>query len=157
MKTEPDELCVIIFFVLLCISQFQAWPFPWAMLGDLNCLGVRGFAQLSLSGGRVFEFEKFSIVLKENCRNSSNCFKEIRGNLKSRCSCAVSPGGGALECNMTGRCPFFKNLHNPFRRKICISIPYFGIFKLQNNRKTIGKQYPIVLENNSLLFLNTWS
>ena len=49
---------------------------------------------------------------------------------------------GALECNLTGRCPFFKNLHNRFRKKICISIPCFGIFRLQNNR-----------ENNSLLFL----
>ena len=27
-----------------------------------------------------------------------------------------NPGGG-LECNLTGRCPFFKNLHNPFRKK----------------------------------------
>ena len=51
-------------------------------------------------------------------------------------------GGGALECNLTGRCPFFTNLHNPFRKKICISTPCFGIFKLQNDR-----------ENNSLLFL----
>ena len=48
--------------------------------------------------------------------------------------------GGALECNLTGRCPFFKSLHNPFRKKICILIPCFGIFRLQNNRKTIGKQ-----------------
>ena len=29
----------------------------------------------------------------------------------------VSGGGGALECNLTGRCPFFKNLHNPFWKK----------------------------------------
>ena len=46
-------------------------------------------------------------------------------------------GGGALECNLTGRCPFFKNFHNPFRKKNCISIPCFGIFRLQNNKKTI--------------------
>ena len=25
-------------------------------------------------------------------------------------------GGGALERNLTGRCPFFKNLHNVFRK-----------------------------------------
>ena len=37
---------------------------------------------------------------------------------------------GALECNLTGRCPFFKDLHNPFRKKICILIPCFGIFRL---------------------------
>ena len=34
---------------------------------------------------------------------------------------AYSPGGG-LECNLTagltGRCPFFKNLDNPFGKKI---------------------------------------
>ena len=55
-------------------------------------------------------------------------------------------GDGALERNLTGRCPFFKNLQNPFRKKNCILILCFGIFRLQNNRKTIGKQYPIVLE-----------
>ena len=48
-------------------------------------------------------------------------------------------GGGALECNLMGRrCPFFKSLHNPFRKK-CILIPCLGIFKFQNNRKTIEK------------------
>ena len=56
----------------------------------------------------------------------------------------IPPGGGALECNLTGRCPFFKNFHNPFRKKNCISILCFEIFRLQNNR-----------ENNSILFLKT--
>ena len=37
-------------------------------------------------------------------------------------------GEGALGCNLTGRCPFFKNLHNPFGKKICISTPCFGIY-----------------------------
>ena len=46
--------------------------------------------------------------------------------------------GGALECNLTGRCPFFKNLHNPFRKKIEISIPCFGI-RLQKIPKPIGQ------------------
>ena len=41
-------------------------------------------------GARGFELEKFSTVLKEKCRNSSNCLKETGGSLKSRCSCAVS-------------------------------------------------------------------
>ena len=59
---------------------------------------------------------------------------------------------GALECNLTGRCPFFKNLRNPFRKKICMSIPCFGIIRLQKIPKTIGKT--VVLENSSLLFLN---
>ena len=48
------------------------------------------FAQLSLPGGRGFELEKFSAVLKEKCKNFSVCFKEAGGSLKSRCSCAVS-------------------------------------------------------------------
>ena len=53
-------------------------------------LGGRVFAQLSLPGGRGFELQKFSAVLKEKCRNFSICFKETRGSLKTRCSCAVS-------------------------------------------------------------------
>ena len=36
-------------------------------------------------------------------------------------------GGGALECpleyKLTGRCPFFKNLHNPFKKKIAFRYP----------------------------------
>ena len=51
--------------------------------------------------------------------------------------------GGALECNLTGRCPFFKNLHNPFGKKFAFrcSVSEFLDYK------TIG--------NNSLLFLKT--
>ena len=41
-------------------------------------------------GGRGFELEKSSTVPKEKCGNFSICFKETGGNLKSRCSCAVS-------------------------------------------------------------------
>ena len=61
------------------------------------------------------------------------------------------PGEGALKCNLTGRCPF---LRISFREKICISIPCFGIIRLQKIPKTIGKtivycswkQYPTVFE-----------
>ena len=35
----------------------------------------------------------------------------------SKAAILVPVGGGALECNLTGRCPFFKNPHNPFRKK----------------------------------------
>ena len=49
------------------------------------------------------------------------------------------PPGGALECNLIGRCPFFKSLHNPLRKKIWFLIPCFEIFRLQNNRETKGK------------------
>ena len=41
-------------------------------------------------GGRGFELEKFSTVLKKKCKNFSICFKKPGGSLKSRCSCAVS-------------------------------------------------------------------
>ena len=63
----------------------------------------------------------------------------ILSELEHTVSMACLPGGGALECNLTGRCPFFKSLPNPFRKKICILIPCFGIFRLLNNRKTIWK------------------
>ena len=36
----------------------------------------RVVVQLSLPGGQGFEFEKFSEVSKEKCRNSSVCFKK---------------------------------------------------------------------------------
>ena len=63
-------------------------------------------------------------------------------------------GRRALECNLTRRRRLFKNLHNLFRKKNCISIPCFGIIRLQKFPKVIGKQWSVVLENNSLLFLN---
>ena len=58
-----------------------------------HCPRGRGFAQLSLPeelGFRGFELEKLSTVLKEICRNFSISFKETRGSLKIRCSCAAS-------------------------------------------------------------------
>ena len=57
-----------------------------------HCPRGRIFAQLPLPGGGgwAFELEKFSAVLKEKSKNFSNCFKETRGSLKSKCSCAVS-------------------------------------------------------------------
>ena len=45
-------------------------------------------------------------------------------------------GGGALECDLTGRCPFFKNLHNMFRKKIAFRYPVSEFL----DYKTIGKQ-----------------
>ena len=81
--------------------------------------------------------------------------------------CVISyPGGEALKCNLTGRCPFFKSLHKPFRKKICILIPCFGIFRLQNNRTTIGKTITYCSwktiafcswTNSHNLFWNFWS
>ena len=31
---------------------------------------------------------------------------------------SFSGGGGALECNLIRRCSFFKDVHNPFRKKM---------------------------------------
>ena len=42
--------------------------------------------------------------------------------------------------------PIFKNVHKLFRKNISISIPCFVIFRLLNNRETIAKTIPIVLQ-----------
>ena len=66
--------------------------------------------------------------------------------------------GGALECNLTGRFPFFMNLHNPFRKKIYISIPCFGIIRLPKIPKSIEKTIAYCSWTNSHnLFRNLWS
>ena len=52
--------------------------------------GVGVLPNFLFLGGRGFELEKCSAVLKENCWNFLISFKEIGGSLKSRCSCAVS-------------------------------------------------------------------
>ena len=44
-------------------------------------------------------------------------------------------GGGALECNMTGRCPFSKDLNNLFRKKIEFHYPVSESL----DQKTIGE------------------
>ena len=79
--------------------------------------------------------------------------REGQVSLSTLLSTLVAWGGGGggkghfiVNCNMTGRGPFFKNLHSLFRKKNCISIPYFGIIRLENNRA-----------NNGLLFLNKYS
>ena len=79
--------------------------------------------------------------------NCSCCFKIPKYEFQVLLVCEY-PGEGILECNLTARCPFFRNLHNPFRKKICISIPCFGIIKLQKNAENNR-------ENNNILFLKT--
>ena len=51
--------------------------------------------------------------------------------------------GGTFECNMTGRCPCFKNLRNLFGKKIACQYPLFRNYQI---RKQQGKQWPIVLK-----------
>ena len=66
-------------------------------------------------------------------------------------------GGGeerGLECNLTERCPFFKNLHNPFRKKLHFDNLVSELLSYMKFQKQYGKQQSIVLENNSILFLN---
>ena len=77
----------------LMYQSIPSLPIP---LGDpqgfahSHCPGV-GFSRNFLcSGGRGFELQKFSTVLKEKCKNSSICFKESGGSLKDMCSCVVS-------------------------------------------------------------------
>ena len=38
-------------------------------------------------------------------------------------------GGGALECNITGMCPFFKNLCSLFRKKMTFQ---YSVSELKN-------------------------
>ena len=52
---------------------------------------------------------EFTVSQNANCihRKTISCYQV-----------AVAPGGGgALECNLTGRCPFFKSLHNRLGKK----------------------------------------
>ena len=66
----------------------------------------------------------------------------------------VQPGGGALECNLTGRYPFFKNLTTRLGKRIAFPYPVSEFVRLQKIPKTIGKtivycsrkQKPVVLE-----------
>ena len=44
--------------------------------------------------------------------------------------------GGALECDMTERCPFFKDLHKLFKKKIAFQYPVSKFL----DYKTVEKQ-----------------
>ena len=49
-------------------------------------------------------------------------------------------GGGVHESNLTGKYPFFTNLHNPFWKKFAFRYPVSEIIslqKIQNNREII--------------------
>ena len=97
---------------------------------------VPKLCQTSFSG--MVHFCYYVSFERRNCRKYSlvSLFKLSfhKANFDRR-------GGGALECNLTGRCLFFKSLDNPFRKNNCILIPCFGIFRLQNNRETIAYCY----------------
>ena len=56
------------------------------------------------------------------------------------------PGRGGLECNLTKRCPFFKNLHNQFRKNLQFDtlLRNYSVTKHSKNNM-----------ENSLLFLKT--
>ena len=58
---------------------------PWATPGDSDILTAQrvGFSPSFLCpGGQGFEFEKFSTLLKEKCRNVSICLKKNSKQLK---------------------------------------------------------------------------
>ena len=42
-------------------------------------------------------------------------------------------GGGALECNITGRCPFSKNLHNLLGKKFACQYPVSELSDYKNS------------------------
>ena len=71
-------------------------PHRRATPGNSHVLSVPGVGfspnYLCLEGGG-FELEIFPTVFREKCKNFSNCFREARGSLQSRCSCAVSYKG----------------------------------------------------------------
>ena len=69
------------------------------------------------------------------------------------------PGRGGLHfrCSMTGRYPFLR-ISITCLGKNCLSIPCLGIFRLQNNGKTIEKTIAYCFSTNSqYLFRNFWS
>ena len=71
---------------------------------------------------------------RTHCRGTNCvCFIEVSLYLFSR---------GRGTCNMTERCPFFKNLHNLLGKKFAFQYPVSEL----NFQKTIGKQLPIILE-----------
>ena len=98
--------------------KFWEWQDSWEKISFFNSL----WTNISTI---------FKLLYVYSCRPSQKLFRKIWIML-------LAPGG-ALECNLTGRCPFLKNLHNPFRKTNCISIPCFGIIRLQNIPWTIGK------------------
>ena len=63
-------------------------------------------------------------------------------------------GGGALEYNLTGRCPFFKNSTSRSEKRIAFEYPVSELLDYKKIPQTIGKtvvycsskQWPIVLE-----------
>ena len=57
----------------------------------------------------------------------------------SKAAILVHGGGGALECNLMGRCPFFKNPTTRLREKIAFRYPVSELLDYKN-QKTIRKQ-----------------
>ena len=58
-----------------------------------------------------------------------------RAETASKAAILVHGGGGALECNLTGRCPFFKNPHNPFWKKFAFRYPVSELLDYKKIRK----------------------
>ena len=116
-----------------------------------------------LYGDKFFHIESFSTIECENLEFQNSSYeRSTHGELpriinrKKRNILQLSEAVGilhvltlgALECNLTRRCPFFKSPHNPFRKRICILILCFRIFRLQNSRRNNREKI-------SILFLKT--
>ena len=107
----------------------------------------------------VDPFQKRTVRCRDTCLSQytnlswrhtiATSFLEYNGGASPR---------GHLNVTWRGDTHFFKNLHSLLTKKICISIPCFGTFRLQNNRKTIGKTIAYCSSTNSHnLFKNFWS
>ena len=105
----------------------------------------------------AFIFQLFSSYLKNHIKSKMAHIRKNDGKyllsseislvlilrVKNTPCCTSSPSPpplrGALEYNLIGKYPFFRNLRNPFREKNCILVPCFGIIRLQEIPKTTEK------------------
>ena len=124
----------------------QCAELPRIQIGKVLSICVLVSPTLVKQKNPVFRFPgEWDLFGKNSCKTCCLMWSDML--MQNSLPWTSSGGGGALECNLTGRWPFLKEPQNPFRKKICISIPCFGIIRLQNSKNN--------RENNSLLFLKT--
>ena len=121
-------------------AAFKVLNWPTNTINDTELRNIGGDECFRIA--KLVQEEEAAIdILEKRVDNIETAVDELKAytgfvngslkQLKTGTGRLWSGGGGAPECNLTGRCPFFKNLHNPFRNKNCISIPCFGIIRFQ--------------------------
>ena len=80
--------------------------------------------------GLLAKFKFSTRTANKTCFNSKNLISHSKGGI---------PGGGAFECNLTGRCSFFKNLHNLFIKQFAFRYPVSELLDYKKFQKTIEK------------------